>query len=82
MNVAEFIETLAQLPQHAEVLLSCDAEGNEFSGFGGLDIAYTEPGYDGGRLEYLVYREDLEEAGEDTDDLDETHGLAVVLWPI
>lgn len=82
MNVAEFIELLEQLPKHAQVLLSSDPEGNEFSGFAGYDLAYTEPGYDGGRLEYLVYREDLEEAGEDVSDLDDTHSLSVVFWPI
>lgn len=81
VTVEELIKQLSQLDPQTPVIISRDAEGNEYSAADSLDIVYLEPDWDGGRTEDVVFDEDIEEAPDDYNERD-WYVKAAALWPI
>lgn len=86
MTVEELIALLQKEDPKAQVMLSQDAEGNGYSGFGGLDVAYVEPDWEGERVEGVLFAEDFEEEldedGESEYGEKSAYKKVVAFWPI
>ena len=76
MTVAELMEVLQDVPDHLEVVMSKDAEGNEYSPLSGFDVTnYVSVSTWSG---YILDDEDLDELDEEER---ENVASAFVLWP-
>lgn len=81
MTVEELIKKLSAYPPETYVILSGDAEGNNYSGAAEVDLALLEPGYDGGRTEDVIFEDDLADDPESYEERD-YYTQAVVIWPV
>jgi hypothetical protein len=82
VKVRELITELEKLDPELRVLIAGDAEGNDYSELDGFDLAYVEPDYSGGRVEDIIYADDLEDDLEDEDDDISNYQSVLVFWPV
>ena len=86
MTVEELIAQLQKLDPKALVILSGDAEGNDYSGLAELDIVYVEPDYEGGYLEGVLTDFDFDDRlGDDDESVygeKSAYKKVVALWPV
>jgi hypothetical protein len=76
VTVGELIEILSEFDPLTKVVVSRDAEGNEFSGLAGFGREAVDAAWDGERLDAL---EDTEDPDADPE---QTLQDVIVLWPI
>jgi hypothetical protein len=80
VTVEELITALREFDPETPVVMSQDAEGNGYSGFDALDVAYVPLDWDGERTEDLFFEADVEDDDEDYDT--EASKRVVVFWPL
>jgi hypothetical protein len=78
MDRDQLVEALNKLPGNPRILLSQDAEGNEFSQLVDFSIEYVEEDYDGWRTDDLFNEDDLRD--DNDGEIPDGFEPVVVLW--
>jgi hypothetical protein len=80
MDRDQLVEALNKLPGNPRILLSMDAEGNEFSALIDLSVEYVYDHYAGERTEDIFNEDDLRD--DNDGEIPEGFDPVVVLWRI
>lgn len=80
MDRDQLVEALNKLPGNPQIILSMDAEGNEFSGLADYSIEYVEEDYRGGRTEDIFNEDDLRD--DNDGEIPDGFKPVVVLWRV
>lgn len=77
-TVSQLVKHLNTFPPDTLVLVSSDAEGNEYSSVDEASVSFVDSAYSGGRTEDVYMIDDL----ENEDDYGVNYKKVVVIWPV